>query len=261
METLRDKPTNSEAWESIRGLRSKDPAARHESAEALASLTSVPVCATRRFDHACYEPWRGYTGSRLLAALLPFTAAPVIYESRSIIFMEGAASTGVWLLCAGTARLTRSSPTGKNVTLCIAHPGAVLGLSAIIARDLLRMAAQTAGRCGLAFIEREHLFRLMSDQHMADLVTEALGRELQATYSSIGDLMLARSARGRVARVLLSEFKGDEMCSHQHLAELASCSRETVTRLMGRMQRAGLIAYVNGCLRLLDRAGIEAICP
>jgi CRP/FNR family cyclic AMP-dependent transcriptional regulator len=258
---MQTKPLeNAAAWDSISKLRSKNPAARHESAQALASLCGIPGDAVRHFGRVPYECWRGAVGgNRLMEALLPFALGSVSYPSKSIVFMEGQESAGVWLVCDGAVRLSRSSAAGKNLTLYIAHAGAALGLSSLIADDPLRMAAQTIEACTLAFVEREHLFRLMHDSRTSQLITEALAGELQATYSGIGDLMLARSAKGRLARVLLSALPGD-VRTHLQLAELASCSRETVTRLIGFLRRTGLIAYEHGSLRVLDQGAIEAIC-
>ena len=133
-------------------------------------------------------------------------------------------------------------------------------LSAVIARDLLRMEAQVEGACTLAFLETKHLFRLMAESPaIAQLVAEALGREVQAIYSGMGDLMLIRSAKGRLARVLLS-LAAEDSVTHFHLAELANCSRETVTRVMVQLKRDGIISYAKGSIALLDRTSIEAMC-
>jgi CRP-like cAMP-binding protein len=258
-----DSSTPGETWDSVRQLRSPDPNERRQAMRVLTPRSSRRANGMLRFPFArfpqAYESWKGDTGAPLTAALLPFASGPVSYPERSLIFMEGQDSVGVWLLCSGIVRLSRSSAAGKNVTLRMVHSGEPLGLSAVIAHDSLRMAAQTTEPCTLAFLDRAQLFHRMTDPKMALLVTEALGREVQATYSSAGDLMLARSARARVARVLLSTAS-QEIHSHLQLSELAGCSRETVTRLLGTMQRKGMIAYEAGKLRLLDEARIQAIC-
>jgi CRP/FNR family transcriptional regulator len=281
-----DSSSTGEAWDSIQRLRSADPNERNQVTLALPPQSSSRANSMLRFadvrlpqarlpqarlpnarlpqspyESAPYGPWKGDTGAgaNLTATLLRFASTPMQYPFRSVVFMEGQDSVGIWLLCSGRVRLSRSSAAGKNVTLRMAHAGEPLGLSAVIAHDSLRMAAQTAEPCTLAFIDRAHLFRIMRNTEMACLVTEALSREVQATYSSTGDLLLARSARARIARVLLS-VDSEDLHSHLQVSELAGCSRETVTRLLGAMQRDGLIAYEHGQMRLLDEAGIQAIC-
>ena len=254
-----DSSSTGEAWDSIQQLRSPDPNQRRQVMRVLTPQSRRRANRMLRFAPTPHERSKGDSGARLSAALLPFASAPAPYPLRSVIFMEGQDSVGIWLLCSGKARLTRSSAAGKNVTLRMAHAGELLGLSAVIAHDSFRMAAQTSEPCTLAFLDRARLFRVMSNPKVACLVAEALSREAQATYSSAGDLMLARSARTRIARVLLS-VASEDLHSHLQLSELASCSRETVTRQLGTMQRDGLLAYEHGKLRLLDEAGIQAIC-
>ena len=260
--------STGEAWDSVRQLRSADPNERRQATSVLTPQSSRRANRVLRFSEirspqpSHEKDGEDDTGSQLTAALLRFASAPASYPVRSVVFMEGQDSVGVWLLCSGRVRLCRSSAAGKNVTLRMAHAGEALGLSAVLAHDSLRMAAQTAEPCTLAFLDRTHLFRLINNPQnpeMACLVMEALSREVQATYSCAGDLMLARSARTRIARILLSTASED-LHSHLQISELAGCSRETVTRLLGRMQREGLIAYEDGKLYLLDEAGIQAIC-
>lgn len=256
--------STGEAWDSVQQLRSPDPNERRQATSVLTPQSSRRANRVLRFSEIrspqpLHEDERYDTGSQLTAALLRFASAPASYPVRSVVFMEGQDSVGVWLLCSGRVRLCRSSAAGKNVTLRMAHAGEALGLSAVLAHDSLRMAAQTAEPCALAFLDRAHLLRLISNPEMACLVMEALSREVQATYSCAGDLMLARSARTRIARILLSTASED-LRSHSQISELAGCSRETVTRLLGRMQRERLIAYEDGKLRLLDKAGIQAMC-
>lgn len=253
-----DSVSTGDAWDSIRQLRSPDPNQRRQATSALTPPSRRRANGMLRFPQT-HEPTKGDTGAQLTAALLRFASAAVEYPRRTVVFMEGQDSVGIWLLCRGKVRISRSSAAGKNVTLRMAHAGESLGLSAVLAHDSFRMAALTAEPCTLAFLDRAHLFDRMTDPEIAGLVTEALAREVQATYSSAGDLMLARSARARIARILLS-VPSEDLHSHLQIAELAGCSRETVTRLLGIMQREGLIAYEDGKLRLLDEAGMQAVC-
>ncbi len=48
------------------------------------------------------------------------------------------------------------------------------------------------------------------------------------------------------------------LLTHEFLAELLGIRRQTVSVIAATLQRAGLIAYRRGVLRVLDRAGLEA---
>jgi Mn-dependent DtxR family transcriptional regulator len=46
--------------------------------------------------------------------------------------------------------------------------------------------------------------------------------------------------------------------THEFLSELLGVRRQTVSIIAGTLQRAGLITYRRGVLRVLDREGLEA---
>lgn len=141
-----------EAWETI----------RRREVHTLTSLCGIR--STRHFRRMPYQCWTGDVAGDLAAALLPF-AVSAEYRSHSILFMEGQEPGGLWLVCSGEVRLTRTSAEGRTIALHSAHPGATLGLSAVLAQDLLRMEAQVqnGAACTLAFLESKNLFRLMAE--------------------------------------------------------------------------------------------------
>src|SRR5215467_2769350 len=51
----------------------------------------------------------------------------------TVLFREGQAAKGVFLLCEGRVRLTVCSENGRRMTLRVVTPGEVLGLSACLA--------------------------------------------------------------------------------------------------------------------------------
>jgi CRP-like cAMP-binding protein len=52
--------------------------------------------------------------------------------------------------------------------------------------------------------------------------------------------------------------KDEFLLTHQFLSELLGVRRQTVSIIAGTLQRAGLITYQRGILRVLDREGLEA---
>jgi CRP/FNR family transcriptional regulator, cyclic AMP receptor protein len=196
--------------------------------------------------------------SPLITALSTAASAPSCYPARFILFLEGQPSIGIWIITGGAVCLSRAASSGRSYTMHMAYAGTIVGLSAALAEGRMPMTARTEEHSQIAFLDRPSLQRLLQDATCARLIAEKLAHEVQAIYGDTGDILLAGSAKARLARILLSRpIKG--VSSHQQLADLANCSRETVTRQIGILQRRGLITYHQGRLQILNLAGLEAL--
>ena len=54
------------------------------------------------------------------------------YPQGAVLFVEGQAPRGVYMICRGEAKLSVVSQDGRTLILKIAGPGEVLGLSACV---------------------------------------------------------------------------------------------------------------------------------
>jgi CRP/FNR family transcriptional regulator, cyclic AMP receptor protein len=57
------------------------------------------------------------------------------YPKGAVLFVEGQAPRGIFVLCKGRIKLSICASDGKTVILKIAEPGEVLGLSATVSRN------------------------------------------------------------------------------------------------------------------------------
>lgn len=195
-----------------------------------------------------------------------------IYPSGSLLFVEGQASRGAYVLCAGRAKLSTTSREGKVLILRMAEAGEVLGLSAAIAGQPYELTAETTGPCEVNFLERETLVRLIENNGEIGLhASLALSREFQSAYRDIHDLVLARSSAGKLAKLLLSwttsqekrpadvEIRINSSLTHEEMAQMIGSSRETVTRLLSELKKRELIRLEGSTLVIRNRAALEAM--
>ena len=87
--------------------------------------------------------WEGLPGDAQ-QALRSITRAHW-YQTGSTLFVAGQEPRGVLLLNAGKVKVLASSSKDNNVTLRIAGPGEVLGLSATIAGNHYEATAEAIG--------------------------------------------------------------------------------------------------------------------
>jgi len=188
----------------------------------------------------------------------------------AILFVEGQAPRGMFIVCSGKVNLSTTSREGKILILKTAQAGEVLGLSASISGMTYETTAETASPCQLSFIDRKHFMELMGAHSETGVhVAQCLSRDYQAAYRDIHDLVLTRSSAGKLARLLLSQSPRPGMedpeswvttpMTHEEMAQRIGASRETVTRLLSVLRKKQLIRLDGPTLIIRDRIGLEAL--
>lgn len=195
-----------------------------------------------------------------------------MYPGGALLFVEGQAPRGVYVLCSGKVKLSTTSREGKVLILRIAEPGEVLGLSAAISGEPFEVTAETTEPCQVNFIDRVALIeRIQKNGELGLRSSLALSREFQSAYRDIHDLVLARSSAGKLARLLLSwtahketsapseEIRIRPTLTHEEMAQMIGSSRETVTRLIGDLKKRELIRLDGSTLVIQNRTALEAL--
>lgn len=190
----------------------------------------------------------------------------------AILFVEGQAPRGMFIVCSGKVNLSTTSREGKILILKTALAGEVLGLSASISGMAYETTAETATPSQLSFIDRKHFMGLMQAHSETGVqVAHCLSRDYHAAYRDIHDLVLTRSSTGKLARLLLSHSPrpttGTEEpeswvtapMTHEEMAQRIGASRETVTRLLSVLRKKQLIRIDGPTLIIRDRMGLEAL--
>lgn len=187
----------------------------------------------------------------------------------AILFVEGQAPRGIFIICSGRVNLTTTSREGKMLILKSSEAGEALGLSATISGLGYEVTAETATPCQLSFIERKHYMELMELYGEVGMHTAlCLSRDFRSAHRDIHDLILTRSSTGKLARLLLSQFPQSEaeqevtnqfVMTHEEIAHRIGASRETVTRLLGHLRKKRLISLDGPSLVIRDREGLKAL--
>jgi CRP/FNR family transcriptional regulator, cyclic AMP receptor protein len=118
------------------------------------------------------------------------------------LFEEGRSPRGVFVLCDGRAKLSVCSEHGKRLTLRIAGPGEMLGLSAVLTGTPYEVTADLVDNCQVAFVRRKDLLRFLRQHREACMqVVHLLSSDLHIAYDRVRAVGLTRSRRTRPAVV------------------------------------------------------------
>ena len=192
------------------------------------------------------------------------------YPQGAVLFVEGQAPRGVYVICSGRVKLSTTSRDGKTLILRIAQAGEVLGLHATVSGKPYELTAETLQPCQLDFVRRDDFLRLL--QHHADACLNAaqhLSQNCQSAYEMIRSLGLSHSVSEKLARLRLEWATDGETTkegirikvslTHEEIAQLIGTSRETVTRVLSEFRDKKLAQLRGSTLMILDKPGMERL--
>ena len=128
-----------------------------------------------------------------------------IYPKSAMLFIEGQEPRGVFVLCAGKAKLSTSSTEGKTIITKVSEAGDVLGLNATISNRPYEVTAEMLEPGQANFIARDPFLQFLREHgEVALRVAEQLSRNYYTAYEEIRMLGLTTSPAEKFAKLLLS---------------------------------------------------------
>lgn len=194
---------------------------------------------------------------------------PMRFEAGESLLHEGYSADRVYIACQGRIKLTASSPEGRVLIVRVAGPGDVLGLAAVLKGTVHKVAAEALEPCEVKAMGRAQFLEFMEKfSEVSRNVTISVASEYEGAMLSARRLALSGSAAGKLASVLLEWGRmGHEEetmefhmpLTHEELGSMAGLSRETVTRLLGRFSREGLLEQVGDRMMLREPKKLELL--
>lgn len=192
------------------------------------------------------------------------------FPQGAVLFVEGQAPRGIYILCSGRVKLTTTSRDGKTLILRIAQPGEVLGLHATVSGKPYELTAEALQPCQLDFVKRDDFLKFL--QMHADACLHAaqhLSQNCQSAYEMIRSLGLSHSVSEKLARLLLEWASDGEATkegirikialTHEEIAQLIGTSRETVTRVLGEFRDKEFAHLRGSTLLIRNKTALEKL--
>ena len=135
-------------------------------------------------------------------AALDTVKSTIVCPRSTVLFREGQPARGVFVLCEGRAKLSVCSESGKRLTLHIAVPGEVLGLSAALSGGPYEVSAELFDNAQVAMVKRKDLLAFLREHRDACLhVVDLLSQDLHIAYDRVRSVGLGRTRRPRSTSV------------------------------------------------------------
>jgi CRP-like cAMP-binding protein len=181
------------------------------------------------------------------------------------IFSEGDEGAGFYALLSGRVKISKVSTDGKEQILHLFGPGESFGEVSVFTGQGFPADAAAALPTTVLFFPRAAFSSLIrSDPALALNMLAQLSQRLRQFAGLIEDLSL-KEVPGRLAKYLLylsGRNGGGAMVldvSKGQLAALLGTIPETLSRILAKLNRQGLIRSQGAQIAILDRRGLEEI--
>jgi CRP/FNR family cyclic AMP-dependent transcriptional regulator len=183
---------------------------------------------------------------------LAASARPVAFRKGARIFEEGSAADSCFVLTSGKARVVLAGNSGTEVLLQILTPPALVGEIALLDRTTRSASLVASEPCHFIKIPGPSLQALRKDPAFEDRLIRGLIQTLRASDDRVRVISTFPSIKrvawclGRIAR---SSGRRDgtgiviEKTPHGELAEMAGCTRETVSRTLQILRRKKFVTW------------------
>ena len=172
------------------------------------------------------------------------------------VFHEGDHSDTCYVVRSGDLRVTREHPDGRAIALATLNEGDIFGELAMLDGGPRSASVETLTDCELIGLPAVDLRRVIAEHgEIAAKLIVALTRRLRETNERVTRQSF-QTVPSRVAGVLtqlISEEIGGEgadsvtvRMTQADLAQLAGTSRESVSRFLATLERAGVVEVGRG---------------
>jgi CRP/FNR family transcriptional regulator len=190
------------------------------------------------------------------------------FRGGEVVFREGDDSDTCYVVKSGHARAIREHPDGRQITLATFGPGDIFGELAMFddeRRSATVEAIDDLEALGIPGVDMRAL--LHRDADIAVKLVIALGRRLRAANERLASQSF-QTVQSRVAAVLgqlvdqaRAEGAADRdvlvTATQADLAQLAGSSRESASRFLAVLERAGVISQGRGRLTVHDPDALQ----
>ncbi len=194
-------------------------------------------------------------------------AVPREFEPGEVVFREGDSSETCYVVREGRARAVRTHRAGRTITLASFGPGDFFGELALFEEERRSATVEAVQRTSVVGVLGPDMRRLMTEHaEIAARLVIALGRRLRETNERLTRQSF-QTVQSRVA-VVLSELVTQDVAdgpakdvlvraTQAELAQLAGSSRESASRFLAVLERAGVISQGRGRLVVHDPQALK----
>ncbi|MFW6271097.1 MAG: Crp/Fnr family transcriptional regulator [Bacillota bacterium] len=175
------------------------------------------------------------------------------YKKDEIIFFEGEPGEGLFIVESGKVKLLKMTESGREHILHILKKGDIFSEVVLFDRGEYPATAIALEKSTIGIIKREKIEKLIEENSIIGIkLLRVMGKRLRRAQEKIRNLSLKNTA-GRLAGIILflveehgirqeDSIKIELSITQEDLSNMIGASRETVSRILSRFEKKGLIS-------------------
>jgi CRP/FNR family transcriptional regulator len=185
------------------------------------------------------------------------------YRKGQIVFTEGSPSRGVHIVVAGTVKIYRVGPDGRERVFHVVQPGDAFAEAAMF-MDAYPATAQALTTATVILIEKNGFKQLLGrDPRLSFKIIGTLVKWLRQMRDALTDLTL-KEVPARFASYVLSlpAETGKPIkvaIGKTTLAQMIGTTKETFSRMLHRLAQHRILTYRGNQIRVLNRTRLQKI--
>ena len=196
-------------------------------------------------------------------------AIPRSFPRDTRVFHEGDPGDACYIVSQGSCRVTRQHSDGRAITLATLGPGAIFGELAMLDGERRSASVEAAENTELLALPAMDMRSLIREHpEMAEKLVVALTRRLREANERISRQSF-QTVPSRVAGVL-NQLLAEETITpivkdgvtirlrQSDLAQMAGTSRESVSRFLATLERAGVVQVGRGRVTVIEPERLNA---
>ena len=195
-------------------------------------------------------------------------AVPRHWEKGHVIFLEGDVGDTCYLLRSGAVVLTREHQDGRMVALAELRGGMLFGELAMFRGETRSASAEVvepASALALLATDMQRLIRRNPDlalkllASLAERVSRTNERLLQQSFQTVAGRVASALLAQTVSRQADGAADADVLIrsTQAEIAHLAGTSRESASRFLATLERAGIVTLGRGKVTVHDPARLR----
>jgi len=217
---------------------------------------------------SCYEAIEALTAVSYFSGLdrpvlqsIVQTAVRQDHDAGQVVFLEGEACAGLYLVQNGWLKIAKLSPEGREQILRVVGPGEVCNEIGVFAGQPCPATGIALDEATVWIIEPETIHRLLDQvPGLAHAVTQSLAGRVLHLLGLVEDLSL-RTVEARLARLLLERATAGTLQRHRWATQAEMAARlgtvpDVLSRVLCKLAEEGLVQVSRHQIQILDRPGL-----